>query len=89
MPKEEGQFKKGNPGKQPGTENKTTRDAKQLFLTIMEGEVDHIEKALETLREKNPDVYLTCLSKLFPYFMPKKLQVDIPTELTVNVKRRN
>lgn len=89
MGKEKTQFKPGNSGKPKGTENKTTRKAKELFINIMEGQVDHIEASLDKIRQKDPAKYLEVLSKFYPYFMPKKLEVDTPTEITVNVKRRS
>lgn len=88
MAKEKTQFKPGNNGKPKGAENKTTKRAKELFVQIMEGEVDHIKESLEKIRKKDPAMYLTTLSKFYPYFMPKKLEVDTPTEIIVNVKRR-
>ena len=71
-------FKKGNPGKLAGSEMKSTKKAKELFLDIMEGEVDHIQIALKDVREFDSAKYLDVLSKLFPYFMPKR--VDISNE---------
>jgi hypothetical protein len=85
MPKK---FEKGNSGKPKGAENKTTKAAKELFVQIMEGEVDHIKTSLDTIRKKNPALYLMTLSKFYPYFMPKKIEVDTPSEITINVKRR-
>jgi hypothetical protein len=82
-------FEKGNPGKPKGSENKTTKAAKEIFISIMEGEVDHIKNSLDKIREKDPALYLTTLSKFYPYFMPKKLEVDTPSEIIVNVKRRD
>jgi hypothetical protein len=89
MGKEATQFKKGNTGKPKGAENKTTKAAKELFLSIMEGEVDNIKVSLDKIRQKDPAKYLEVLSKFYPYFMPKKVEVDTPTEITVNVKRRS
>jgi hypothetical protein len=89
MGKEKTQFKPGNSGKPKGAENKTTKAAKALFLGIMDGEVEHIKRSLDTIRAKDPAKYLEVLSKFFPYFMPKKLEIDTPTEITVNVKRRD
>jgi hypothetical protein len=80
-------FKKGNPGKPKGAENKITRAAKELFLSIMEGQVDHVKASLDKIRKKDPARYLEILSRFFPYFMPKKLEVDTPKEITVNVRR--
>lgn len=89
MSKESTQFKSGNTGKPKGAENKTTRKAKELFVSIMEGEVDHIKTSLDKIRKSDPALYLATLSKFYPYFMPKKLEVDTPTAITVNVKRRD
>lgn len=71
-------FQKGKAktgGKTKGTPNKITKDAKSLFISIMERQVDKIEAALEELRGESADKYLTCVSKLMPYFMPKQLDI--------------
>lgn len=81
-------FTPGNPGKPKGAENKTTKAAKELFVSIMEGEVDNIKDSLEKVRKKDPAKYLEVLSKFYPYFMPKKLEVDTPTGLRVNINRK-
>lgn len=82
-------FEKGNLGKPKGAVNKTTQAAREIFLAIMEGQQDYIEECLEKVREKDPAKYLEVLSKFYPYFIPKKIEVDTPTELTINVKRRS
>jgi hypothetical protein len=82
-------FKEGNRGKPKGAVNKTTREAKQLFVEIMEGEVDNIKNSLEELRKKDKGRYLEVLSKFFPYFIPKKVEIDTPSEITINVKRKH
>lgn len=76
--KKPGTFEKGNPGKPKGAESKTTKAAKELFLSIMEGEVEFIQEALGKVRKVDPARYLDTLSRLFPYFMPK--QVDVTTD---------
>lgn len=82
-------FQEGNPGRQKGTQNKATRKAKELFLSIMEGEVDNIQDALNAVRKENKGRYLEVLSKFLPYFIPKKIEVDTPTSLTINVRRKS
>lgn len=74
-------------GRQKGSQNKTTVSAKQLFLSIMEGQQTEIKPSLDAVRKKDPVKYLNVLARLFPYFMPKKLEIDTPTEITINVKR--
>ena len=68
----------GNPNGRPkGAENKVTRESRELFKLIMDGEVPHIEEALGLLRESSPEKYLKALASLFPYFMPKKLEAEV------------
>jgi hypothetical protein len=70
-------FPKGHKlsGSRKGKENKTTGKAKELFISIMEGEVDYIKQSLELVRRKNPADYLNVLSKFYPYFMPKQIDM--------------
>lgn len=88
MGKEVSQFKKGNKGKPKGAENKTTKQAREIFVSIMEGEVDNIKDSLDRIRKKDHGKYLEVLAKFFPYFIPKKLEVDAPTGLQINVNRK-
>lgn len=81
------QFQKGNKGKPKGADNQTTKAAKELFLDIMEGEVDNIKDALESLRKKDKGKYLEVLAKFFPYFIPKKLDVTMPGQTVIKVVR--
>ncbi len=87
MPKESTQFKKGNPGKPHGAENKVDKAAKELFIDIMEGEVDNIKESLDELRKENKGKYLEVLAKFFPYFIPKKLEHTLPGQTTIRVVR--
>jgi hypothetical protein len=89
MGKESTQFKEGNPGKPKGAVNKSTKAAKEVFISIMEGEVDNIKVCLDKIRKEDPALYLATLSKFYPYYMPKKMEVDTPSEITINVKRRD
>ena len=72
-------FKKGDkiPSRK-GKPNKTTEEARNIFLQIMSNQVDQIEENLTKVAQNDPAKYLDVLSKLFPYFMPK--QVDITTK---------
>ena len=77
MPFEKG--KSGNPsGKPKGSANKSTKEARALFVQIMNGQIEHIAEAMEAVREENPVKYLDVLSKLFQYSMPK--QIDLTTD---------
>jgi hypothetical protein len=66
----------GNPsGKAKGTENKANSKARELFTQIMERQVDSIEDSLAKVKAKSDEKYLQLLSKFFPYFVPKKIDV--------------
>jgi len=82
-------FGPGNPGRPKGAKDKTTTAAKELFMNIMEGEVDHIKQSLTELRKKDKAKYLDTLSKFFPYFIPKRIEIDTPKEMVIHVKRRS
>lgn len=80
--------KSGNPkGKPKGAEAKTTREAKEIFISIMQGEVNNIKTALDKIRSKDPAKYLDVLSKMFPYFLPKKVDVTTKDESKVKIFR--
>lgn len=76
MPFAKGQS--GNPqGRPKGTSNKVTAASRELFVTVMEGEMGFIQEELAVLRENSPEKYLKALSGLLPYFMPKQSEMDI------------
>jgi len=69
----------GNPdGRPKGVPNKTTKQARELFVAIMNGQIDYIAEALEAVRQESPTKYLEALAKLFQYTMPK--QIDVKTD---------
>lgn len=70
-----GRFVKGNKGKQKGTENKTTKRAKELVVELVEG---GLPEALEKLKQiKDPKEYLDALSKFISYVVPKQVDTTI------------
>ncbi len=88
MAKGPGKGKTNNPnGRPPGIVNRTTKEAKELFVGIINGQVDYIEEALGKVLKENPAKYLEIMSKLYQYVMPRHIDVksdDKPiTGLTV------
>ena len=67
-------------GRQKGTPNKATEKSRELFQEIMAGNVKHVKTALEEVYNEDKKQYLNLLSKYFPYFVPRKEQVDIAIE---------
>jgi ribosome recycling factor len=65
-------------GRTKGVPNKTTAEARALFITVMNGEIENIREALEKIRQESPAKYVDALAKLFQYTIPK--QVDIKTD---------
>lgn len=67
-------------GRPKGKENKVTAASRELFASVMEGEMKFIQQELALLRESSGEKYLKALSGLLPYFMPKQAE----TEITLN-----
>ena len=77
-------FKKGisgNPkGKPIGATTKVTKQARELFVSILENEVVYIQQALKDVREKDSVKYLEIFAKYAQYFIPKKVENNIISE---------
>ena len=82
MPFKKGKIKTG--GKVKGSGNIATKKGRELFLEIMEGEIDNVKESLNQVRSENPYNYLNVLSKLLPYFMPKLSDITSKGEKIVN-----
>jgi len=81
MPK----FEKGNTagkGRPKGTPNKVTIEMREMFIQTLEGQVPNIEKAFADVLSKSPEKYLDLFAKYAQYFVPKKTESDIKTEVS-------
>ena len=54
-----------------GSLNKVTQDTKKVLKTVLEGQIDRIELALDEVYDCNPVTYLQIITKLLPYLLPK------------------
>ena len=77
MPKTNGSFKKGDGRKRrpKGAVNRTTKEAHELFMFIMNRQVENIEGALIKINREDPEKYINALSKLMQYYIPRKTDV--------------
>lgn len=79
MPFKKGQS--GNPnGKPKGAKGKVSTQARELFIQVMENEMENIQNSLAILRESSDEKYLKALSGLMPYFMPKQTETEITVQ---------
>jgi len=79
MPFKKGQS--GNPnGKPKGAKGKVSSKARELFVQVMEGEMQNIQDSLAILRENSDEKYLKALSSMMPYFMPKQSETEIKVQ---------
>ena len=63
MAKRDARFQKGNPGRPKGSKNKIT----QAYIeAITEDFYKHGKQVIETVRKKQPDVYLKLVAQLVP-----------------------
>lgn len=88
----------GNPkGRPKGSKDKVTQEARQMFLNIMEGELNHVREHLESLRHESSRDYLKTLASFLPYFLPKQTETEVkivgphkePSWFNEVVKREN
>lgn len=81
MARSSGTWKKGQGGKPKGALNKTTKEAHELFMYIMNGQVGNIKEALVKIKRDDPEKYINALSKLFQYYLPRKTEVEATIHL--------
>ena len=91
MPFEKGHKKYG--GKKKGSQHKVTKEAREVFGKMMEGELTNVKKALAKVYEEDEARYLSILSRYFPYFLPKQTEVDISIDteelpFNINIESR-
>lgn len=68
----------GNPAGRPkGLKDKVTTEARHMFLSVMEGELEHVKGQLAVLREESARDYLKALAALLPYFLPKQTEAEV------------
>jgi len=81
-------FKKGQSGNQngrpKGAQDKLIKEAREIFIETLEGQVPNIEDAFKQVLKESPSKYLELFAKYAQYFVPKKTESEIKGELTTN-----
>lgn len=79
-------FKKGNKegGRTKGAENKLNKEAKELFIETLEGQVINIKDAFDKVREESASKYLELFAKYAMFFAAKKTESEVKTTLSTD-----
>jgi hypothetical protein len=60
-----------------GSKNNVTKEARETLTELFNGELKHVQTALNEVREHSPSKYLELLSKFMPYWLPKMTEIEI------------
>jgi hypothetical protein len=81
-------FKKGESGNKngrpKGAQDKLTKEAREIFIETLEGQVPNIEDAFDKVLKDSPAKYLELFAKYAQYFVPKKTESEVKGELSTN-----
>jgi len=80
-------FKKGHKeatGRPKGSENKITKEARELFIETLEGQVPNIEDAFKKVYKDNPAKFLELFAKYAQYFVPRKTESEVKGEVNAS-----
>lgn len=62
-------------GRKKGVPNKVTGDLRAKMKSIIDGEIENIQPALDKIRQDNPVQYVGLIEKLMGYVVPKKKDI--------------
>jgi len=80
-------FEKGHKlgkGRPKGADNKLSKEAREIFIETLEGQVPNIEDAFSKVLKESPSKYLELFAKYAQYFVPKKTETEVKGELSTN-----
>lgn len=76
----------GNPdGRPKGSQNRTTREAKEFLKQILFNEFDNIQDSLKSARDESDSKYIDLLSKLLQYVLPKQTETEHSGNVNIKV----
>jgi len=74
---------RNNMPRNKGSLNKVTQDTKKVLKTVLEGQIDRIELALDDVYGRNTVTYLQIITKLLPYLLPKATE-----DTTISISKK-
>lgn len=74
-------------GRKKGSENKVTKEAKEIFLDTLGKHSGNIDKAFQEIFEEDRQAFLDTFAKYAQYFIPKKTENshDLNANVTQNI----
>lgn len=78
-------FKKGNPGKPKGAQNKLTRTVKETVLKVFNDLQDDPKANLLEFAKKNPRDFYQIAAKLIPTEVTNKIETEKPITFTLKM----
>lgn len=82
-------FQKGKPktgGRDPGTPNRTTQEAKDFLKQVVFSEFDNIKDSLAKARAESDSKYIDLLTRLLSFVLPKQVEEDHTGVIQINVQ---
>jgi len=76
----------GNPeGRQKGSQNKATKQIKEHYTNLIQGNLDSIQGWLNETARSDPSKALDFLIKLSPFVIPKQVSQDITFDSPIKI----
>lgn len=73
-------------GRPVGSKNKNTEAIREYIKEIVAGQLPHVEEALERVREKHPDKYLSLFTRLIELTIPRQQAIELTNTPTIDVE---
>jgi hypothetical protein len=76
----------GNPnGREKGSKNKATKEIKERYTELIQGNLDSIQTWLNATAAVDPSKALDFLIKLSPFVIPKQVAQEVTFESPINI----
>lgn len=73
-------------GRKSGATNALTTNIKQTIAMIVNDELPKLAETLEIVKKKKPDNYVKLVLKMAELILPKKQEVEITNEDSIDIK---